>query len=210
MDFWLRAREIDPQDPLVPIVGESEIRFAIAIDVRHPAALGVVAVGDEMLLPHHARLARILIPPNSIADPAGGNKVRRAIVVYVDRPLSTIRDKLLVNADGAILMLLPFASLRTGILIPVGAAQDVRTPIAIHVQSSDALGVIGTQAMRNKRDLRSAARARTSSSSTFRLGSGGESGEDKNDATAKVFIHDGVKLLQLIQLDIAEKHFRAF
>ena len=138
---------------------EREVGLAVAVDVAGRAALGVVAVGDEVALPHHAGLLRILVPPQAIHHPAGGDDVRRAIVIDVEGPLAAIGDELAEDADGAVLMALPLAALRPGILIPVGAAHQIGTAVAVHIDGGDAFGMIGAQAMHAKGHLRNAVRA---------------------------------------------------
>ena len=55
MDFWFRPGEIDPNHTRAPVVSQREIRLAVAIDVSHPAALGLDRVRDQMLLPELRR-----------------------------------------------------------------------------------------------------------------------------------------------------------
>jgi hypothetical protein len=68
-------------------------------------------------------------------------------VVDVDDPLPTIVDELIVGADGTELMLLPLSTLGGGIFIPVGAAQQVKKAIAVHVEERDAFSVVGAERM---------------------------------------------------------------
>ena len=77
-----------------------------------------------------------------------------------------------MNADGAVLMPLPLSALRSGILVPVGAAKNVGSPVAIHIECGDALGMIRAKTMRDKRDLGDAARLRAGTSFALGLSSG--------------------------------------
>jgi hypothetical protein len=52
-----------------------------------------------------------------------------------------------MDADGAELMLLPFAALGAGVFIPVSAAQQVREAVPVHVEQGNALGMIASEAM---------------------------------------------------------------
>ena len=133
---------------------KDQIRNSIAIDVGHHPALGVIAVGDHVLLPLRARLLRILVPPDSVRLPACRHHIRRAIVIHIDRPLAAVGDKLAQRAGLAILMPLPLAAIRARILIPVSAAQNIGIAVAIHVQRGHAFRMIRSQAMREKRNLR--------------------------------------------------------
>jgi hypothetical protein len=57
----------------------------------------------------------------------------QAVVVDVDSPLAAVGDELAVDADGAELVPLPFAALGTGVLIPVGSAEDIEEAVAVHI-----------------------------------------------------------------------------
>src|SRR6202034_2954943 len=107
------------------------------------SALGVVAVGDEVTLPHHVRLLRIFIPPQTVEHPSRRDDVGSSVVVDVEVPLTAIGDELAEDADGAELMTFPLASRGPGILIPVGTADEVGTTVAVHVDGGDAFGMIG-------------------------------------------------------------------
>src|ERR1700760_2046338 len=48
----LRPGEVYPKNARVVVVSEDDIGLAIAVDVRGGATFGVVAVGDQMRLPH--------------------------------------------------------------------------------------------------------------------------------------------------------------
>src|SRR5665213_66310 len=43
VDDRLGAGEIHPENPRMVVVGERQIRLAISVDIRHPAAFGVIA-----------------------------------------------------------------------------------------------------------------------------------------------------------------------
>ena len=60
--------------------------------------------------------AGVAVPPEAVRDPAGGDEIRQAVVVDVDDPLSAVGDELVVNTDGAELMLFPLATIGAGIL----------------------------------------------------------------------------------------------
>jgi hypothetical protein len=115
---------------------EDKIEVAIAVNIADSAALGVVAVGDEVLLPESTRWRRssgILVPPDAVGNPTGSNEVGEAVVVNVDGPLAAVGDELAVDADGAELVPLPLAALGTGVLIPVSSAQDIEEAVAVHI-----------------------------------------------------------------------------
>ena len=57
------------------------------------------------------------------------------------------------------LMALPIPAKSAGILIPIGAAENVDEPIAIHIEKRDAFSVIGAEAVREKGGLHLAIRA---------------------------------------------------
>ena len=144
-------------------MGESDIGLPVAIDIGEGAALGVVAVGDLLGLPHGAVCdglgPRVAIPPEAVRDPTGGDQIGQAIVINVDHPFSAVGDELVVDPDGAELMLLPLAAVCTGVLVPVSAAEQVRKTIAIHVKHGDAFGMVGAETMGEKGDSRLAIRA---------------------------------------------------
>src|SRR5579872_730234 len=112
-----------------------------------------------MSLPHHARLFRVFVPPEPVGHPSDGHDVRRAIVIYVDRPLTAIRNELAGDVHRSPLVPLPIATMRAGVLVPVCSAENIRPSIAVHVDGSDALGVIGAQPMHEKRSLRHVSRS---------------------------------------------------
>ena len=157
----LGSGEVDPQNTHVAVVPEDQIGLAVAVDVGHPAALRVVAVGDEVPLPLRAELPRILPPEDAVGHPAGSDHVGQPIVIHVDRPLAAVGDELVHHAHFAILVPLPLAALRTRVFIPIRPTQNVRSPVAVHVQRSDALGVIRAQAMDKECSLLHAARSRS-------------------------------------------------
>jgi hypothetical protein len=144
-------------------VRESEIGFAVAVDVGESAAFSVVAVSDLLGLPHRAGCdglrPGIAIPPEAVGDPAGGDEIGQTIVIDVDDPFSTVGHEFVVDADATELMLLPFAAVRTGILVPVSAAEQVRKAVTIHVEHRDAFGMVGAETMGKKGDTRLASRA---------------------------------------------------
>src|SRR5882757_3167613 len=148
--------EVDPQDTSAVVMSESNIRLAVAIDVGEGSALRVVAVGDLLRLPRGAGRGRlgsgVAVPPEAVRDPASGDEIGQAIMVDVDDPLAAVGDEFIVNTDGAELMPLPFTAVRSGVFIPVGAAEQVGEAVAIHVQQGDALGVIVAEAMGKKGD----------------------------------------------------------
>jgi len=90
MNLRFSAREIDPQNSRVIVVSQDEIRFAITVDVAGRSALCVIAVCDEVALPHHSRYFRILIPPQPVLHPSRRHNIGSAIMVYVERPFSAI------------------------------------------------------------------------------------------------------------------------
>ncbi len=139
-------------------MGEGEIGFAVAVDVGECAAFGVEAVGDLFGLPHLAcgdgLWAGVAIPPEAVRDPAGGDEIGMAIVIDVDDPFAAVVDELVMDADGAELMLLPLAAVGTGILVPVGSAEDVEEAVAVHVEKGDAFGVIGAETVGEEGDSR--------------------------------------------------------
>ncbi len=75
-------------------------------------------------------------------------------MIDVHRPLSAIGDKLIHDADGAVLMLLPLTSRRPRVLVPVGSAEQVSETVAIHIHGGDCFGMVGAQPMHEKRGLR--------------------------------------------------------
>src|SRR5205807_257576 len=118
------------------------------------SALCVIAVGDEVLLPHHPRCLRILIPPESVQHPPCRDHIRGAIMVHVECPLSTVGDELPENAYGSVLMAFPLAARRPRVFIPIGSAQEVGPTVAIHVERGDAFGMIRTQTVSEESHLR--------------------------------------------------------
>ncbi len=158
VDAWLVGAEVDPDDTGTVVVGEGEVGFAIAVDVCEGATLGVVAVGDLFGLPQGAGGgglgAGIAVPPEAVRDPAGGDEVGQAIVVDVDNPLPAVADELIVDADGAELMLLPFSAVCAGVLVPIGTAENIDEAIVVHVEEGDALGVVGSETVDEKSDSR--------------------------------------------------------
>ena len=60
-------------------------------------------------------------------------------------------------ADGAELVLLPFAAIGARVFVPVGTAEQVGEAVAVHVDHGDAFGVVAAEAMREKGHARSAA-----------------------------------------------------
>ena len=115
--------EINPENSRVVVVRKHEIRFAITVDVAGRSALRVIAVGNEVTLPHHPGLLRILIPPEAVRDPSRRHHIGGAVVVHVESPFSAVGDELIVNAYRSVLMALPLAAGRSRILIPVSSAQ---------------------------------------------------------------------------------------
>src|ERR1700685_633612 len=173
------------------VMRQREIRFSIAVDVPGRPALSVIAVGDEVLLPHRILLGRlrprILIPPSPVHHPSRGDNVGRAVVVHIEGPFSTVGNKLIEKAHGSILMAPPLAAGRSRILIPVSAAQNIGTPITIHVERSDALGMIRSQAMDKECRLRHASRriSRRSLTRTLRSGAAEAQRHRCNDRNCK-------------------------
>src|ERR1700730_18818301 len=104
------------------VMREHEVRFAVAVDVARRSALGLIAVGDEVTLPHHALRFRILVPPQPVQHPARRHHIRGAVMVDVEGPFSAVGDELPQNAHGAVLMAYPFATRWSRILIPISAA----------------------------------------------------------------------------------------
>src|SRR6185437_11884357 len=102
---------------------------------------------NEMRLPHHALLLRILVPVETVGHPAGSYDVWSAVVVHVCNPLSAVRHKLAHDFDGSILMDLPLASLRSGILVPERPAEEIGPAISIHIHAAYAFGVVCAQQM---------------------------------------------------------------
>src|SRR5579863_2741638 len=158
MDFGLGAGEVDPQHAFVSVVAKDEVGLAVAVDVGHPAALGFAAVGDEVPLPLGAQLAGVLPPEDAVGHPADGHHVGQSVVVHVDGPLAAVGGELAERLLLAILVARPLAAGRAGILIPVGAAQQVRAAVAVHVEHGNAFGVVGAEAMHREGGLLHAAR----------------------------------------------------
>ena len=73
---------------------KDQVRDAVAVDVGHHAAFGVIAVRDQVLLPLRARLLRILEPPDPVRLPRRRHHIRRSIVIHIDRPFAAIGDEL--------------------------------------------------------------------------------------------------------------------
>ncbi len=148
--------EVDPEDAGAVVVGEREVGLAVAVDVEEGAAFGVEAVGDFLGLPHGAGgcgfRAGVAVPPDAVGDPAGGDEVGQAVVVDVDDPLAAVGDELVVNADGAELVLLPGAAVGAGIFVPVGAAEEVGKTVVVHVEDGDAFSVVGAETMGEEGD----------------------------------------------------------
>src|SRR5215472_18235269 len=107
-----------------------------------------------MTLPHHARLLGILEPPQPVGHPTNRDDVRRSVVIDIHRPLAAIRYEFAHDINHSVLMALPLAALRTGILIPVRAAHEVRPAVSIHVDGRDPFGMIGAQSMHEERRVR--------------------------------------------------------
>src|SRR5882757_7091544 len=157
--------KIDPENTCSVVVGESEIRLAVAVDISEGAALGIVAVSDFLGLPHGAGGdglgPGVAIPPEAVRDPAGGDEIGQTVVIDVDDPFSAVGDELVVYADGAKLMLLPLATICAGILVPVSAAEQIQKTVAIHVEHGDTFGMVGAETMGKKGNARLAAGAVT-------------------------------------------------
>ncbi len=107
MNLGLALGKVDPDNSGVVVVCERNIGFAVAVDVGKCAALGVVAIRDQMSLPHRVRALRVLVPPESVDHPPSRDHVGRSIVIHVDGPFAAVGDELPQDADGAILMTLP-------------------------------------------------------------------------------------------------------
>ena len=176
MDLGLGAGEVDPQNAGVVVVSQNDVGLAVAVDVGHPAALGIVAVGNEVALPLGAQLPGVLVPPEAVGHPSGGHHVGRAVVVHVHRPLAAVGDELVHGSRGPVLVALPLSTVGAGILIPIGAAEDVGQSIAVHVQRGNALGVVGAETMDKEGDLGNAARTGAGSGFAFALGLGWRKG----------------------------------
>src|SRR4051812_45191069 len=97
----------------------------ITVDVAHRPAFGIVTIRDLMWLPGDAEILRIFEPPDSVHHPTGGDHVRRAVMVHIDGPLTAVRDELAKNPHLPELMASPLSTVRAGILVPIGAAQQV-------------------------------------------------------------------------------------
>src|SRR5262249_53295655 len=134
-------------------MGESEFRLAVAIQIRHPAALGFDRMGNKVLLPKHTVLFRVLIPPEPVRLPSNCDNVGNSVVIYVNGPFAAVGDKLTDDIDTAVLMHLPLAALRTRVFIPICSTEDVRTAISIHIDHGDAFRVVCTKLMRKERHL---------------------------------------------------------
>jgi hypothetical protein len=154
VDARLVLAEVDPDDTGAVVVGEGEVGLAVSIDIEECSALGVVTVSDLFRLPHGARGCRlrsgVVIHPDAIGYPAGSDEVGQAVVVNVDDPLAAVRDEFAVGADGAELVLFPYAAIGAGVLVPVGSAEQIGVAVAIHVEQRDALGVVVAETMREK------------------------------------------------------------
>ena len=157
MHFWLLAGEVDPQNAGVVVVGEDEVGLAVAVDVGHPAALSIVAVGDEMLFPFGAIGAGVFPPEDAVGHPASSDYVRISIVVDVDGPLAAVGDEFTADSGLTVLAALPLTALGAWILVPVGSAEQVGTAVPVHVERCDALGVISAEPMDEERSLGNAA-----------------------------------------------------
>ena len=178
MHLGLGAGEVDPQNAGVVVVGEDQVGLAVAVDVGHPAALGVVAVGDEVALPHR----RPALPGFSyhqmplVIQPAVTTSGQPSwLTSTVHSPQSETNS--LVDADLAVLVALPLAAVGAGILIPVGAAEDVEVAVAVHVEGGDAFGVVGAELMDEEGGLGNAEGAVAGVGEARGLHSLGESGD---------------------------------
>src|SRR5947209_10734761 len=145
MHFRVRPGEIDPDDSRTSVVRQSKFRLPVAIQVRHPAALSFDRMRDQVTLPHDVGLLRILVPIETIGHPPDRHYIRCTVMVHIDCPLATVRDKLAYDFYGPVLAHLPLSTLRTRILVPECTAQDVRKSSSVHVESSDASGMIGPE-----------------------------------------------------------------
>ena len=117
----------------------------VAVDVSDRSALGVETIGDEVFLPQSARrsgFTRVLVPPDAVGYPAGGDEVGKAVMVDIDGPLAAVGDELAVDADGTELVLLPIAALGSGVFVPIGSAEDIGEAVAVHVEGSDSFCVV--------------------------------------------------------------------
>src|SRR5256885_17051404 len=90
MDLRLRTGEIDPKDAGAAIMHEHQIGLPVSIDVGHPSALSVVAVGYEVTLPHCIGLFGVFIPKQAVGDPAGGHEIGSAGMSHVNNPLAAV------------------------------------------------------------------------------------------------------------------------
>ena len=119
--------------------------MTVAVDVADGSALGVETIGDEVFLPHSARrsgFTRVLVPPDAVGYPASSDDVGKAVVVDVDGPLTAVGDELAMGADSAELVLFPIAALGSGVLVPIGSAEDIGEAVAVHVEGSDSFCVV--------------------------------------------------------------------
>ena len=161
VDPRLVLAEVNPEDTGAVVMRQRQIWLAVAIDIGEGATFGIVTVGDLFRLPHgpgRGRLcAWIVIDPDAVRDPAGGDQIGQAIVVHVHDPLAAIGDEFIVNADRAELVPLPLAAVGARIFIPVSAAEQVREAVSVHVQQRDAFRMIVAETVREKSDARLAA-----------------------------------------------------
>ncbi len=63
MNLGLLGGKINPKQSGMVVVSEHQVGLAIPVDVTHRAAFGVVAVGNEVPLPHHAGPLGVFVPP---------------------------------------------------------------------------------------------------------------------------------------------------
>src|ERR1035438_2077841 len=149
--------EIGPQNSGVIVVREDQVRLAVAVDVCHPAAFGVVTIGNKMPLPLRMLGSWVLPPEHAVGHPARSHHIGPAVVIHVDRPLAAVGDEFATDARLAILVALPFSAVWAGILIPIRTAEKIGPPIAVHVERGDAFCMIGAETMDEEGSLRNAA-----------------------------------------------------
>jgi hypothetical protein len=150
-------------------VRQRHIRLAVAVDVGQRAAFGVIAVGDEVLLPHHARLLRVLVPPHPVGHPPGRHHIRRAVMIYIDRPFSAVGDEFSHILHCPELVPCPLPAIGSGILIPVRPTQQIREPVTVHIDRRDSFGMVRSQTVYGKYRLHVTIRSRPRMRLAYRL-----------------------------------------
>src|SRR5690349_239271 len=87
-----------------------------------------------MFLPHAASLARILIPPDALAEPGAAHDVGVAVAIHIHRQVAEIVDVIVGVVDFAEAMRGPTRS-----LIPILAGDDVELAVSVYVNRGGSL-----------------------------------------------------------------------